>query len=206
MYKINITKHLILSISFCFIITNNILASSSNTTISGFEKVKTNTINDYYDYLDRVGAIKEEETIGPDAYIKNQNNNIINNANNIYNPSNNSTIISYAIAKDTNNNEFQGQLVGDGNNTKFVFIDGYNKQQYFRGWIALNMTTGQKGWYHFDNEGNMSIGFYRDNNNTYYFIEHGINKGMMATGQLNINGKIYNFSDEAGASYGILIQ
>ena len=51
----------------------------------------------------------------------------------------------------------------------------------------------------------MSKGFYKEGNNTYYFIENGSNMGMMVTGTLDIDGKVYTFSDIEGDNYGALI-
>ena len=197
-------KVILMILAFAISSTTIAVANSSDTTSSnevhGIEKVKMKDITDYYNYLDEVGAIKQENNIGPDANISNQDNTNVSNGFKHF------TTINTAIAKDMENKEINGELVSDGYNTKFSYTDKYGIKQYLKGWFALNITTGQKGWYHFDNEGNMSTGFYADKKgNTYYLIESGMNKGMMATGQLDINGKSYYFSDEIGPSYGKLI-
>lgn len=197
-------KTILLTLVFAISSTSITLANSydisNNNEVHSIEKVKIKNISDYYNYLAKVGTIKSENNIGPDANISNQDNTNISNGFKHF------TTINTAIAKDIENNETPGELVSDGYKTKFSYTDKYGIKQYLKGWFALNIATGQKGWYHFDNDGNMSLGLYTDkSNDTYYFIEQGINKGMMATGQLDINGKSYYFSDEIGPSYGKLI-
>ena len=197
-------KITILTLAFAISTTTITLANSydisNNNEVHNIEKVKIKDISDYYDYLEEVGALKEENKIGPDANIVNEDNTNISNGFKHF------TAFNTAVAKDMENNETNGELVTDGYKTKFSYTDKYGMKQYLKGWFALSLATGQKGWYHFDDEGNMSIGLYKDKKgNTYYLIEDGINKGMMATGQINIGGKLYHFSDEIGPSYGKMI-
>lgn len=196
MSKITNMLIIILTIILSLTINITVLANSSNNN-NKLEKVKIKSIEDYYDYINKVGAVKAKNNIGPDKAI-NSDNNANNNQDNY-------SVINTAVASIKNNDIIDGQLVSNGNNIRFTYIDNQGKH-YLKGWAALNMATGQKGWYHFDLKGNMTTGFYTERDNTYYFIESGNNMGMMATGTLDINGKIYQFSTIEGNNYGILIQ
>ena len=51
----------------------------------------------------------------------------------------------------------------------------------------------------------MTTGFMDEGGYTYYFLESGDIKGMLATGNVNINGTNYSFSDGSdGLPYGAL--
>ncbi len=194
-------KHLLIIISIIICAMSN----SSFLLANSYDKVNIDSITDYYDYLDMVGAIKSSDNIGPGDNIINQKENTKDNPNQTNN-TNQFYVISKAIATDMDNNEINGELLTDGFNTKFSYTDKNDKEQNIKGFVALSIATGQKGWYHFDKNGYMSLGLFHDKNDTYYFIENGFNKGMMATGTIELDGKIYVFSDTEGPDYGKLIQ
>lgn len=110
----------------------------------------------------------------------------------------------------SSNSNMSGVMVTNGVNNKFVVTskDGQQTSEYLRDWAVLTTSSGSQGWYHFDNNGNMSTGFINDSaGNTYYMIESGENKGMMAVGTVNINGTYYTFSNGSdGRTYGALVK
>ena len=192
------------------LLMTTIIITFSSTIIlaNSYEKVKIKTIDDYYDYLNKVGAVQEQVKVGPDASTQKHADVLIeSNKSNIKEDLSKYSIISYAIAITKDNEEFQGELISDGNNTKFTYTDEYDMKHLLKNWAALNMASGQRGWYHFDHDGNMTTGFYTEKkNSTYYFMEDGVNKGMMATGQLDIDGTTYYFSETPCTSYGVLVK
>lgn len=103
-----------------------------------------------------------------------------------------------------------GVMLTNGVDNKFVVIykDGKQTSEYLKDWAVLTTQSGSQGWYHFDNDGNMSTGFINDSKgNTYYMMESGENEGMMAVGTININGSYYSFSDGSdGREYGALVK
>lgn len=50
-------------------------------------------------------------------------------------------------------------------------------------------------WYHFDSEGRLQTGWYRDGKDTYFLSEDEDTKGKMIIGEKVINGSTYMFSD-----------
>lgn len=50
-------------------------------------------------------------------------------------------------------------------------------------------------WYHFDSEGKLQTGWYRDGKDTYFLSEDEDTKGKMIIGEKVINGSSYMFSD-----------
>lgn len=50
-------------------------------------------------------------------------------------------------------------------------------------------------WYHFDREGKLQTGWYRDGKDTYFLSEDEDTKGKMIIGEKVINGSSYMFSD-----------
>ncbi len=50
-------------------------------------------------------------------------------------------------------------------------------------------------WYHFDSEGKLQTGWYRDGKDTYFLSEDEDTKGKMIIGEKVINGSTYMFSD-----------
>ena len=180
MYKIN--KMLVVLLSIIVSLSTNIIVFANSYDTNNkedilLEKVKIKSIDDYYDYINRVGAVKTETNIGPNNTNDNQDN---------YN------IVNTAKATINNNDIIDGKLLSNGKDIKFSYNDNQG-EHYLKGWTALNIATGQRGWYHFDNKGNMSKGFYKEGNNTYYFIENGSNMGMMVTGTLDIDVYIFRY-------------
>lgn len=174
---------------------------------NSYEKVKVKTIDDYYNYLEKVGAVQEQKHIGPDSSQNHSDVLIETNKVSSKEDLTNYSTINHGTAETKENELFEVELISDGNNTKITYTDEYGMKHLLKDWLALSLATGQKGWYHFGNDGNMTLGFYTDKRNrTYYFLEDGVNKGVMATGKVDIDGNTYYFSETLGASYGELVK
>lgn len=196
MNKNRLTFTFIMIVIIC--ISINFIAFSNS-----FDKVDLKTINDYFDYIEKIGLESPVE-VGPGLNITNKNN--MFNSTSTDSLENFKTITTGTATK-TDNKEVIGELMTDGINQKFVITNLNGSKQYIKGWAVLQLKSGQTGWYHFDKAGNMETGFVVDSDkNQYYLIEDGMNKGMMATGELEINGHNYYFSTENGAKpYGAMI-
>lgn len=205
----NKKKYFISIISIIMIMmTTTIFASLYGINYNGeenaFEKHQIKSIDDYYEYIDKLGATKITKDVGPGVEngVPVTNNKNISELNN----KNDKNTICNAVAIDMSGKQTTGKLVLEGSNTKFYYQEDNNSEKFIKDWVVLNLETGQKGWYHFAKNGNMTIGLWTDEKNkTYYFNESGINKGMMATGTVDVNGKTYTFSDVEGDDYGVLI-
>ena len=114
-----------------------------------------------------------------------------------------------AVVTIDNNSNVVGSMVTNGDESKFVITseNGNATSKYLTDWAVIT-TTDSQGWYHFDDSGKMTTGFYDANDgNTYYMMEDGENKGMLAVGSVEINGTTYNFSDgQDGRPYGAMIK
>ncbi len=63
------------------------------------------------------------------------------------------------------------------------------------GWFLINTTTGGKGWYKFDANGNMLTGMQKETTGTYYLDMNpgSATYGALSTGWANIGGAYYYF-------------
>lgn len=70
-----------------------------------------------------------------------------------------------------------------------------NMNNYHKGW-ALIENNGNFEWYHFGNDNKMTTGVYVENGKYYYFqISNDVNVGRMLTGEQEIAGHKFRFSD-----------
>ena len=179
------------------------------------------SINDYYDYLENIGvsipndintvggvALESRVNSGPGLSIRNF---VSENKNNSVDLTSLAGYLPVTAASVYQNDDYNisGVMVTNGVDTKFVITskDGNATSELLTDWAILTTSAGDQAWYRFDDKGNMTTGFMQGNDgHIYYFVESGYNKGMLATGAVNINGKTYNFSHgKDGLPYGALI-
>lgn len=73
------------------------------------------------------------------------------------------------------------------------------------GWAELSY-NGRTDWYHFNAQGYLDSGWYKENGHTYYLNPvHDGTFGMMATGWKEISGKFYYFNPQTGGPKGAML-